>query len=94
LDPTIGHGGVSIDMLASGAFLLVILEVIALPQDDTHFENHFWLHNASEFTRIDSLVIFRIYHFIVTPFHAVISVAILAIPFDNIIKTLRICAHQ
>jgi hypothetical protein len=79
-------GGVLVHMVTSGTFLLVRPSV--LPQNDTHFENHFCLYRGGKFRGVDDLAIFGMYHFIIAPFHMMISAAILAITFDNIIKSL------
>jgi hypothetical protein len=61
---------------------------LVLSQDDAQFKNHAWFYTISKFRRTDGPGIFGTYHFIGTPLHVVISIAILAIAFDDIIKSL------
>jgi hypothetical protein len=88
LNPTPSVGNMPVEMVASRTFLLIIPKCFILPQDDTHFESHFGLHRVSEFRTTDDLAIVWAYHFIVTSIHVVISNAISAISFYDIVKIL------
>jgi hypothetical protein len=88
LDPTAIDSGVPINIVASRTFILIVLNGLVLLQNDAQLKNHAWLHTARKFRRTDGSGIFGMYHFICTPLHVVISVAILAIAFDDIIKSL------
>jgi hypothetical protein len=88
LDPTAIDSGVPVNIVASRTFILIVLNGLVLLQNDAQLKNHAWLHTARKFRRTDGSGIFGMYHFICTPLHVVISVAILAIAFDDIIKSL------
>jgi len=65
-----------------------MLKGLVLPQNDADFEDRFWRHCAGEFRGIDDLTIVGTYHFIVTPSHVAISIAIFAVAFDDVVKAL------
>src|ERR1700691_2567639 len=88
LDPTPSVGSMPVDMVTSRTFLLIIPKGLLLMQNDTHLESHSWLHCASEFRTADDLAIVWSYHLIVTPIDVVISDAILAISFYDVVKIL------
>jgi hypothetical protein len=88
LNPTPSVGSMPVEMVASRTFLLIILKGLILPQDDTHLESHSWLHRTSEFRTTDDLSIIWAYQFIITPIHVVVSDAILAISFYDVVKIL------
>jgi len=88
LDPTAIDSGVSVNIVASRTFVLIVLKGLVLLQNDAQLKNHAWLYTTSKFRKTDGLGIFGVYHFIGTPLHVVISVAIFAIVFDDIIKSL------
>ena len=68
--------------------MLIIPKGLLLMQNDTHLESHSRLHCASEFRTADDLAIVWSYHLIVTPIDVVISDAILAISFYDVVKIL------
>jgi hypothetical protein len=88
LDPTAIDSGVPVNIVASRTFILIVLNGLVLLQNDAQLKNHAWLYTTSKFRRTDGLGIFGMYHFICTSLHVVISVSILAIAFDDIIKSL------
>jgi hypothetical protein len=88
LNPASSYGGVPIDMVASWTFLFVILKDVALTQDYTNLENHSWEYHASEFRRMDGLVVLGMYHFIITLLHVVLSKRIFTIALDDVVEIL------
>jgi hypothetical protein len=65
-----------------------LLKGCSLPKYNAHLEFHARLHRSCELRRIDHLIIFSVYHFVVTLFDDVTSPAIPAITLDNVIEIL------
>jgi hypothetical protein len=85
--PTIGDGGIRVDVAASGTKFLVVLEVCALPHDDAHFKNHFWLNRATKFRAFYPAIV-GTENLVVSSLHETIPGAIITVSGDDIVKGL------
>ena len=89
LNPTtVCDSGVNVNMAASGTCLAGILKGHQLPQDNTDFKDHSWLHLLSKFNAVDRLIILGAYDLIIAPLHITISNTIFAITDNNAVEIL------
>ena len=75
--------------MASGTCPRIVPSGELLPQDDTHFKHHSWLHHAGQFRGVDDLTVFSTQYTIVTSFNVMLSNAIFEIAPQYMVKSLR-----